>query len=191
MKKWLTGKILVSSPYMGDKGFSKTVIAVCDHNERGAMGFVLNAFMPTKDRPDISATWHRYFGECNCVDKLYVGGPVSSDLMLLHTDLKHSEFLVTDGIYLTSEKSKMHDIVQRGDGQYRCFVGYSGWSRSQLERELRRGSWYVVDNSHSTMFHECEPEELWKCQLEKFGSDTIQRALNIPSHAMPKDVTLN
>lgn len=191
MRKWLSGKILVSSPYMEGSGFSKSVIAVCDHNSKGAMGFVLNTYMPTQNRQDINITWHRYFGECECVEKLYIGGPVSSDLMLLHTDMQHSEFLVTDGVYLTSDKAKMHDIVQRGDAQYRCFVGYSGWSRNQLERELGNGYWFVSDNSPNTMFHDCEPADLWKCQLEKFGTDLIQRSCQIPLQAMPKNVSLN
>ena len=191
MRKCLSGKILVSSPHLADKNFFKTVVAICDHNEKGAMGFVLNSYMPTKDRLDIQATWSRYFGDCECVDKLYVGGPVSSDMMLLHTDATHSEFLITDGIFLTSDKAKMHDIVDRGDAQYRCFIGYSGWGRNQLEKEMRIASWYVVANSHETMFHDCEPDELWKCQLNKFGADLIQKSCRIPTSAIPQDVRSN
>lgn len=155
---------------------------LCDHNEKGSFGFVLNRFVDLKiqeiidDFPEIPM-------------RVSVGGPVkNSNLFYLHTlpDLEGSE-QVFEGIYMGGDfdliKSKLEDgIITKNE--IRFFVGYSGWTENQLENELNGKSWYVIPPRKNLIMN-TDSDSLWSEALKDLGGKYAVMA------NFPEDPSLN
>ncbi|MEQ8552599.1 MAG: YqgE/AlgH family protein [Cyclobacteriaceae bacterium] len=162
------GDLLISEPYLPDPNFERTVILLCEHDENGTFGFVLNK--PSKSSlPELIPEAEGFDAE------VFVGGPVQQNtLHFLHNSpaqLKGDQKIV-DGVYwgidfeglLTSINTKRVE-----DNQLRFFIGYSGWSEGQLKEELKAKSWIVYKRATSRMVFGMNPNELWKEALKEMG----------------------
>lgn len=147
----LLGTILTSSPSLADPHFEKTEIIIVEHNEKGAMGFVLNQMHPRCLNELIE------FNDCPPL-QLYIGGPVEQEkLFFLHRrpDLIEDGILIKDGVYLGGNfkqaitQLKLNQLLH---DQIRLFVGYAGWDTGQLEEEIAEGSWTANDSSTEQIF---------------------------------------
>lgn len=190
----LNGKLLIATPHLRDFNFSKTVIAIVNYSDvDGTTGLVLNTPVATKGRPDIQMAWSNIFGQkVDCkIDRLYIGGPVASNLMVAHDCEQFSKNEITPGTYVTNDRNDLIEIFQRNDISYRCFAGYAGWTPGQLENEIASGSWYISKNSRESVFYDCEPNDFWECQLQEWGRDLIADAICIDPKSMPKDPSMN
>lgn len=134
----LAGSLLLAHPAMRDPNFHRTVILMSEHNRDGAMGVVLN-------RP-----LDRRLGELNgdfalgplASIPLFHGGPVHPEhLILAAWELRDDGFRLHFGI----EPAKAGLLLATTGTLVRAFLGYSGWSRGQLEKELRQNTWVVAD----------------------------------------------
>ena len=144
----LTDHFLIAMPAMADPYFAKSLTYICEHNEQGALGVVIN-------RP-IDMTLLALFERLSLTlaDKeradspVYFGGPVQTDRgFVLHepTGQWQSTLKVRDAIGLTTSKDIL-EAVGRGEGPQRMLVtlGYAGWSAGQLEHELSQNAWLTV-----------------------------------------------
>ncbi|MFK7755713.1 MAG: YqgE/AlgH family protein [Flavobacteriales bacterium] len=177
------GKILLSEPFLADPYFKRAAILLCEHNDEGSFGFVLNNYISMsldqimQDLPDMDT-------------RVSVGGPVkNSNLYYMHTlgesILNSTE--VVNGIYLGGDFSLLKKHIYEGsidDNQIRFFVGYSGWSANQLNEELEQNSWFVTD-AHKDIVMDTESTDLWGDFLKKMGPE-FARVANLP-----KDPKLN
>src|SRR5258708_5439916 len=125
------GRILVSEPYLPDPNFDRTIVLLCEHNEEGSFGFVLN---------DIKS----YPG------KVYVGGPVQQDtLHFIHRyPALEDSVEIAEGIFWGGNFDRLVFHLQTkqiGPEDVKFFVGYSGWSQGQLDEEMEMDSWIVTD----------------------------------------------
>lgn len=168
-----TGQFLLSEPFMSDAWFGRKVVFLCDHDEDGALGFVLDNFI---DRPlaavlDDAEAWPLR-------QRVSRGGPVHDDsLFYLHRmgEVVSGAMPVLPGLWLGGDFDELKAAMETGrfgDGDVRFFVGYSGWVGGQLEGEMRQHSWYVHDvpleEKLDTIFN--PPEEgLWKRMLSSKG----------------------
>lgn len=189
----LKGKLLLATPNLVDSNFAKTVIAVVHHGNEGTTGLVLNTPVDTKNRQDIKAAWANAFGQQVefKMDRLYIGGPMPCGLMVVHSDARFSENEILPGVYVTSNKQSLSEIVLQRDSPYRCFAGYSGWVEGQLEYEINHGGWYICENSYEVMFHDGEPKQFWECQLKKWTESLLSRSLNLNIKHIPPDPSVN
>ena len=149
----LTGKVLVAHEGMPDPRFQETVIYMVDHDENGALGLVVNK--PTAVGPvgalldQLGIDADKYGDAVQGSVTLHYGGPVEpSRGFVLHSaeyEVDGTQY-VSDGISLTISSEVLIDIGL-GQGPRRSLVifGYSGWGPLQLEGELGRGDWKVVD----------------------------------------------
>lgn len=162
------GDLLISEPYLPDPNFERTVILLCEHDEHGSFGFVLNK------RADASLP--QLIDEVGSFDAdVYIGGPVQQDtLHFLHktsSDLK-SDKKITDGIYWGIDFDGLLSLLnlnQISKDELKFFVGYSGWSPGQLMDELQAKSWIVYKNTTPDLVFNLDPEELWKRVLADMG----------------------
>jgi len=169
--KWATprkGDLLISGPYLPDPNFDRTVVLLCEHDENGTFGFVLN-------KPS-STTFDKVFEEVQGFDEtLYVGGPVQEDsLHFIHRDYKNlqSGSKVKNEIFWGGDFDLLLakiDTKQIDRRDFRFFIGYSGWSPGQLEEELKSKSWIVCKNTTEELLFETPPEKLWKEVLRQMG----------------------
>lgn len=147
----LLGAILTSSPSLIDPHFEKTEILIVEHNEKGAMGFILNSKHPRKLNELIE------FNDCPPLS-MYTGGPVDQEhLFFIHLrpDLIEGGTHIKEGVYLGGnfkqaiEQLKLNQLKYH---QVKVFVGYAGWDTNQLEEEIAEGSWFTTSQTCKQLF---------------------------------------
>lgn len=173
---YLTGKLLVAAPGMGDKRFQRAVILLCDHDEEHAMGIVLNKSMPRLTLPKLLDQ----IGVENAIraPKLPVldGGPCQRDRgFVLHStdwDSPDATVSITGGIAMTATREVLDALVSTGTdrpAQALLALGYSGWGPGQLEEEIRQNAWLVTDSDPDTVLNAADMGTKWTRALESLG----------------------
>lgn len=169
----LTHHFLIAMPAMADPYFSKTVTYICEHNEQGALGVVINR--PTDITLEnlleqIGLTPDREARPLS----VYFGGPVQTDRgFVLHQPVGswQSTMAVRDEVGLTTSKDILQ-AVARGEGPQHMLVtlGYSGWAAGQLEQEIAQNAWLTVKAAPQIIF-EMPPEERLPAAMKLLGID--------------------
>ena len=175
----LTHHFLIAMPSMADPYFSKTLTYVCEHNDQGALGLVVN-------RP-IDMTLQALFERLSLTLKhkdlsdapIYFGGPVQTDRgFVLHEPAGNwqSTLRVRGAIGLTTSKDIL-EAVGRGEGPQKILVtlGYAGWSAGQLEHELGQNAWLTVEAKDAILF-DLPSEERLPAAMELLGVDYARLA---------------
>ena len=145
------GKVLLAEPFMIDNNFKRAVVLLCDHNEEGTVGFILNKEFHAKIE-DIVPELAGFDAP------LYSGGPVQRDtLHYIHNvgDLIEDSQKVCNGIYWGGDFEKLIFLIQSKlikPENIMFFVGYSGWSPKQLGDEFKYGSWLMADMDVNYLF---------------------------------------
>jgi putative transcriptional regulator len=162
------GGLLISEPFLPDPNFERTVVLICEHNEDGSVGFVLN-------KPSILKFDEAVEDVNDFSPTLYVGGPVQQDtLHFLHRtpdDLEGS-IQVTDEIFWGGNYEQLITMINTKTivpEDFKFFLGYSGWAPGQLEEELKQKSWIVINNASADQVFDIEPKFLWKHVLNDLG----------------------
>jgi putative transcriptional regulator len=170
----LTHHFLIAMPNMADPYFAKTLTYICEHNDQGALGLVVN-------RP-IDMTLQALFERLSLSLRsrelrdapIYFGGPVQTDRgFVLHEPAGdwQATLRVGDAIGLTTSKDIL-EAVGRGEGPTRMLVtlGYAGWSPGQLEHELSQNAWLTVQARDAILF-DLPAEERLAAAMELLGLD--------------------
>jgi len=161
------GKILVSEPYLPDPNFERTIILLCEHNDDGSFGFVMN-------KPSL-AKLGDVMQDLSAFDApVFIGGPVQQDtLHYIHRvqDLEES-IEVMDGIYWGGNFDQLVSLIetkQVASSDIKFFLGYSGWSAGQIEEELKEDSWIVSDKVNEELLFDIKAEAMWQYALKRMG----------------------
>ena len=169
----LAGKALVARESMPDPRFQETVIYLVNHDETGALGLVVNkprAIGPIGALLDELGIDAREYGlELQGSITLHYGGPVDPGRgFVLHSaDYEiDGTRIVSSGIAMTTNPEALIDIAL-GQGPRRSLIifGYSGWGPLQLEGELARGDWKVID-ADADLVLGTDHEDKWRRALE-------------------------
>ncbi len=162
------GALLIAEPFMADPYFQRTVVLMCEHDTTGSFGFILNKFVDVPLR-ELIEDWE------NNDYRVGLGGPVqASSLYFIHTlgDRIAGSQQVAKGLYMGGDFDAIKDGIENGifsKDSVRFFVGYSGWSESQLEEELAQKSWYVCPIKDLDLMNTAD-DQLWKMALQSMGS---------------------
>jgi len=160
------GKILISEPFLPDTFFNRSIVYLTDHNPEGSVGFILNRRLDLK----ISAAIE---GFENWDENLNMGGPVAPDtLHFLHNlgNMIPGSVLVAGNIYWGGDIDSVRELISLGrinQSQIRFFLGYSGWSSGQLDRELKEDSW-IIARVKSDIVMNNRGDDTWKRVLRSF-----------------------
>lgn len=170
----LTHHFLIAMPNMVDPYFAKSLTYICEHNDQGALGVVVN-------RPidlSLQALFERINLKLESHDlhdiPVYFGGPVQTDRgFVLHQPVGewHSTLKVRDSVGLTTSKDIL-EAVGKGGGPVKMLVtlGYSGWAAGQLEHELGQNAWLTVEAGEKIIF-DLPAEEKLPAAMELLGVD--------------------
>ena len=155
------GVFLVAKPELIDPNFIHAVILITAYGKNGASGLIINR--PTEITiqqaiPDIKEPK-------NAASNIYFGGPVNrNNLFALFTsDKKPDNAQNAFGkTYFSGSKEAILSLLKNGDKKEkkRIYAGYAGWMPGQLEFEIRRGSWRIVESSEEMVFSDY-PENIW------------------------------
>lgn len=174
----LKGKLLVAMPGMGDPRFEKTVIAVCDHSDTGALGLVVNKPLPDIKTADLIEQLDlEALPDVDIGDRLFFGGPVEPGRgFVLHTDAYSAgptTLIVSDGVAMTATIDVLEDIARGvGPTTRRVALGYSGWGPGQLESELQQNGWLTADATPDLVFM-ADADGIWAGALKSLGIDPL------------------
>jgi putative transcriptional regulator len=160
------GKILISEPFLPDTFFNRSIVYLTDHTPQGSVGFILNKKIDLK----MSAAVTGFDG---WDDDINMGGPVAPDtLHYLHKlgNLVPQSVPVSEDIYWGGDIDAVRELIRLGKvrhSQIRFFLGYSGWSEGQLERELKEDSW-VIAKVKADIIMNNRGDDTWKRVLRSF-----------------------
>jgi len=175
---YLTGKLLLAMPSMGDARFAHAVIYICSHDENGAMGLVINDALP-------GMQFKHLLNELEIASDIEVdpnvlktplmnGGPVDSGRgFLLHSrDFQVKESIsMDDDIYISGTLDSLKAMAKgSGPSDKLIMFGYAGWGAGQLDEEIQHNSWLVAEPDSALIFN-TNNDEKWQAAVEKLGFD--------------------
>ncbi|MBD84495.1 MAG: YqgE/AlgH family protein [Acidiferrobacteraceae bacterium] len=183
----LTNHFLVAMPKLEDPNFFQTVTLICQHDENGALGVVINrpieslALYDVLSQLDLGAQ----MSQPEILEPVYAGGPVHNELgLVLHEGLGawQSTIPVGEHMGLTSSRDVLESMVD-GTGPKNALLslGYAGWGAGQLESEIYQNSWLTVKAQPYLVF-DTPPHERWEKSMEAMGLD-LSRLVSEAGHA--------
>ena len=170
----LINQLLIAMPGMADPNFSTTVTLICEHNDDGALGIVINRPLNLKmsglfeqlsvDDPDPDVAG----------SPVLAGGPVGTERgFVLHdnADTFENTVIVSNDIQLTLSRDVI-DAMASGDGPEKSLVaiGYAGWEPGQLEDEILANSWLNVPATPELVF-DTPFDKRWDSAARTLGID--------------------
>ena len=152
----LTHHFLIAMPNMADPHFSKTLTFICEHNDKGALGIVVNRPIEMNLQTLLEQVSIPFEAEQFKSIPVHFGGPVQIDRgFVLHMPLGQwqSTLAVSTEVGLTTSKDILQ-AVARGEGPSQLLVtlGYAGWAPGQLENELAQNAWLTVQAKPEVIF---------------------------------------
>jgi putative transcriptional regulator len=161
------GRLLISEPFLPDPNFERTVVLLCEHNDEGSFGFVLN-------KPSILKVSEVMEDLTELENVVYVGGPVQQDtLHFIHRNatLENAVEIVDQIFWGGSFENLMLllETKQLTAKDVRFFLGYSGWGPGQLDTELEQDSWIVCDYVTDQLLFDTGADVMWRKALENMG----------------------
>ena len=181
----LSNHFLIAMPSMHDPIFGGSVVYLCEHNERGALGVVINKPMDITIghllerlnlNLEIPAPVHK---------PVMFGGPVQEDrgFVLHSTDyIKPDTVVIDDKIAVSSSIDIITDIAfGTGPKENLIALGYASWAPQQLENEIVNNSWLVANPTPELVFR-TKDEEKWQKAIESLGID-LTRLVAKAGHA--------
>lgn len=153
-KKYGKGSLLIANPVLSDPNFSRTVVLLCNHDEQGSFGLVINrtATLNASELFSHIDTLKAYNA------KVYVGGPVSQSAVFFlcrsFTKIEELEEICT-GVYLGSNLETLEAVyptIENPEQNIRFYMGYSGWAGGQLAGEMEQKSWLIQDAEERFVF---------------------------------------
>jgi putative transcriptional regulator len=169
--------LLIADPFLKDENFVRSVIFLCSHNEEGSFGLALNKrFEYTIDQLIPGLTSFPL--------PVFVGGPVGLDTIhFLHQypDLIPDSQTLFDDLCWGGDFEKIKELVISKTidiNKIKFFIGYSGWSEGQLEKEIEEKTWLTCSAKRSLIF-EIPPENIWKQSVLELGGE-YEQIINYP-----------
>lgn len=177
------GAILLADPALEELYFHRASILITEHDKEGTVGFVLNKEM------DISLG--QAVEDFKGLDiPVYLGGPVGKENMYyIHTAgrLVPNSIEIKPGLFFGGDYNIIKKLILSGNlksNEIKFFIGYSGWTPGQLDKEMDKNSWFVSHCKMEYVFSK-DSKNLWKKMLTEMGTDFALIA------NFPEDPSLN
>ena len=198
----LENQFLIAMPAMGDPYFNKTVTYICEHNDEGAMGLIINSpvsislndLLKQIDEEDDSTEKD----EAEVIERLQdlakdsllstleqpvlSGGPISQNRgFVLHSTQSgwKSSLALSENIMITTSKDILMALgTEKAPEQFMVTLGYAGWGPGQLEKELQENSWLTIEANSDIIFN-TPIEQRWQKATEMLGIDLAHLSTDI------------
>jgi putative transcriptional regulator len=172
----LSGQLLLAMPGIGDPRFERAVIAICVHDENGALGLTVSHLAEGLAVRDIMAQLDIDPGLTPDDVPVFLGGPVEpSRGFVLHSCDYEGEgtYLVGNRWGLSASLGVLRDIAAgRGPKRWLMALGYAGWGEGQLDQELTRHGWMSLENGEpDSIIFETPADQRWPRAFAQLGVD--------------------
>jgi putative transcriptional regulator len=172
-KSFLEGKLLIAMPGMPDPRFAHTVIYICAHSAKGAMGIVINKPIPGLTFIDLMEQLEIPLSERAADLPVLYGGPMETGRgFVLHTDDYESAeatLPVSEEISLTATVDILRAMADgRGPKKAVFALGYAGWAPGQIESEFQGNGWLHCEADPDLVF-DPDLDAKWRTALARLG----------------------
>jgi putative transcriptional regulator len=182
----LQNHFLIAMPALNDSFFYRSVVYICEHDQNGAMGLIINR--PTKVMLEELLSHLKIDNHSDYIKTAPVlfGGPVQKGQgMVIHDQQApqwKSSLQLADDVFLTTSTDILEAIgTDEGPEHALVTLGYAGWEAGQLEQELVENSWLTVAANHDLLF-DTPAEQRWQAAAKLLGVD-INLMSNTSGHA--------
>lgn len=173
----LTAHFLIAMPAMDDPHFAQGVTLLCQHNDEGAMGLVVNR-VSEFTLGEVLEQMQIVTDSKELADlPVLMGGPVNPDRgFILHDDPREwsSTLRFGNGLAVSTSRDIL-EAIAKGDGPKNAMIalGYAGWSAGQLEAEIAANAWLTVEADQAILFH-TPIHARWRAAAKSLGVDLAQ-----------------
>lgn len=172
----LKGHLLLAMPQMNDPRFHRAVIFMAVHDEKGAMGMVINNPLPSPDFAEVlrqvGVSSEKPLDEKVLAMPVLSGGPVQGvhGFLLHSSDFDQKNTIHVDDLFsISGTIDALRSIVNGYRPELMLFtLGYAGWGAGQLEKELQDNVWLTAPASHEIVFMS-RPDEMWENAFALIG----------------------
>jgi putative transcriptional regulator len=174
---FLKNQFLVAMPSLEDDHFSHTVSLLCEHNDSGAVGLVINRPTEIPLTTMLDQMGMKYEGLEDT--PIYWGGPVQPERgFVVHGEPGGWEscMQVQDDLYITTSRDILNAIATgKGPSRFIVTLGYAGWDAGQLESEILHNAWLNTPVDSSILFA-MPARDRWQAATRLLGVDVTQLA---------------
>jgi putative transcriptional regulator len=170
-------------PQLVEPNFNRTVVLLCQHNDKGAFGLVVNRPLVTSGPVVVEVRAGDAAAEPATAEsserelQVWVGGPVEpqrSWILVGHDEDAVEEergVRIADGLYLSTSPELLHRLLgPEPPTRTRLIVGYAGWGPGQLDAELQESAWLISDVDRELIFN-TPADRLWETAIRRLGAE--------------------
>jgi putative transcriptional regulator len=172
-QKFLTGRLLLAMPGIGDPRFERAVIAMCSHDASGALGIGIGHHLADVSLHTLLDQFEIDTGGVADAP-IHAGGPCEPQRgFVLHSDDWGGQGTINvAGRWALSSTIDVLRVLDRAEGpsQWLVALGYAGWGEGQLDTEMRRHGWHVADGNAELIF-DTSAALRWKAAFNASGVD--------------------
>lgn len=180
----LVGQLLIASPGLVDPNFRQTIVLLVQDSGEGSLGLILNRPSDKSVRHLWESIFHSNQGSEQPIN---LGGPVFGPLMILHTRQELADLEIGPGLFFSTQKEYIEQIVNGNVQPFKLFLGHSGWGEGQLQAEIDEGAWFHLPVNRDIVFS--DDTEIWQRLLHEVGRLSLARVLK--NDHLPVDPSLN
>lgn len=182
---YLNNQFLIAMPGLADPHFFHTVTYLCQHNQEGALGIVINRPTGMKLADIFQQMGIKTDLQHVLNTPVFAGGPVQQERgFVIHSPCEQhwdSSISTADNITLTSSRDVLEAIAQgRGPQHYLIALGYAGWGSGQLEKEMVENAWLSTPCGEAIIY-DTPISERWNAAASQLGVD-INRLTTAAGH---------
>ena len=170
----LTGHFLIAMPSLNDGFFNQAVTYICEHDETGSFGIIVNQETELTLKQIIKDMKIETQNDYNKDQVVFIGGPVDQGRgFILHrpTGNWKSTLKINDSVALTTSKDILQAIANNeGPKDSIVALGYAGWTAGQLDAEIAANTWLSCPAEEQIIF-DTPPTERWKAAAKLIGID--------------------
>lgn len=171
--RFFSGQFLLAMPGIGDPRFERAVVAMCVHDEAGALGIGLGRIVPRISFHELLGQLEIAPGEAPDI-AIHMGGPVEPQRgFILHSlDWGGADTIEVAGRWALTATLDILRAIADGKGPSRWVValGYAGWGQGQLEQEMSGHGWFATRGDESLLY-DCDVKSRWETGFREAGID--------------------
>jgi len=173
--KTFKNHFLIAMPALTDPYFKKSVVYICEHDDQGAMGFIIN--FPVKLTlheliKNVEKMKQTSGSEASLLAPVFLGGPLELERgFILHSPTQENvqSTQLNDALMMSNSKTVLASLAtDDAPDNYFVALGYSSWDSGQLEEEMNKNHWLTIDCKNDIIFN-ISPEKRWEESLQVLG----------------------
>ncbi|HAS1961165.1 TPA: YqgE/AlgH family protein [Enterobacter cloacae] len=170
---------LIAMPALQDPIFRRSVVYICEYNEDGAMGIIINKPLENLQVEGIleklKITAEARLPEIRLDKPVMLGGPLAEDRgFILHTPpIFSSSIRISDNTVITTSRDVLETLgTAEQPSEVLVALGYASWEKGQLEQEILDNAWLTAPADMNILFN-TPIADRWRDAAKLIGIDIL------------------